>query len=142
LRNQVKWQKKVVRATNATRGSLLGERVRVADTGLARIVGLLGERELRNGDGLLIVPSQGVHTWGMRFDIDVAVVDRDWKVIGISHALRPFRMTRLFWRGAAVLELPTGTLNSTSTSVGDFIEFGAVAPAMAQADGVASDRTV
>jgi uncharacterized membrane protein (UPF0127 family) len=132
----------MVRATNATRGTLLGDRVRVADTGLTRIVGLLGERELRNGDGLLIVPSQGVHTWGMRFAIDVAVIDGDWKVIGISHALGPFRMTRFFWRAAAVLELPAGTLNSASTVVGDLIEFAAVAPGMAHTEAVASERIV
>lgn len=134
----MRWQKKTVRATNATRGSMLGERIRVADTGLTRIVGLLGERELQKGDGLLIVPSQGVHTWGMKFAIDIAVVDGDWKVIGLSHALRPFRMTRLFWKGAAVLELPAGTLSSTSTSLGDAIEFGTVASAVAQPSGVAS----
>src|SRR5712671_1319586 len=132
----------MVRATNATRGSLLGDRVRVADTGLTRIVGLLGERELRSGDGLLIVPSQGVHTWGMRFAIDVAVIDGDWKVIGTSQTLRPFRMTRFFWRAAAVLELPPGTLGSTSTVVGDLIEFAAVAPAKAHTEVVASDRSV
>lgn len=134
----MRWQKKTVRATNATRGSLLGERVRVADTGLTRIIGLLGERELRQGDGLLIVPSQGVHTWGMAFAIDVAVVDGNWKVIGLSHALRPFRMTRLFWKGAAVLELPAGTLDSTSTSVGDLIEFGTASSASTHANGMAS----
>jgi uncharacterized protein len=112
-----------VRAANVTRQSLLGDRIRVADTGLSRIVGLLGERELSAGDGLLIVPSQGVHTWGMRFAIDVAILDGKWKVIGIRHALRPFGMTRIFWHAAAVLELPSGTLDSTSTIVGDVIEF-------------------
>jgi uncharacterized membrane protein (UPF0127 family) len=121
------WQKKAVRAANATRGTLLGERIRVADTGLTRVVGLLGERELQQGDGLLIVPSQGIHTWGMRFPIDVAVLDRAWKVIGMRRAMAPFRMTRIFWKGAAVIELPEGTLDSTSTSVGDLIEFSALA---------------
>ena len=138
----MRWHKKVVRASNLSRGSLIGDRVRVAETGLTRIVGLLGESGLPNGDGLLIVPSQGVHTFGMRFPIDVAVLDGAWKVIGINHALGPFRMTRFYWRAAAVLELPAGTLNSTSTSVGDFIEFGAVAPASAHADGPSKDRTV
>jgi uncharacterized protein len=134
----VRWQKKTLQVTNATRGSVLGERVRVADTGLTRIVGLLGERDLQRGDGLLIVPSQGVHTWGMQFAIDVAVLDGGWKVIGINHALRPLRMTRLFWKGAAVLELPAGTLSSSSTSVGDLIEFGAVPSVVSHADGVTS----
>src|SRR5216683_3646640 len=122
----MRWHKKTIRAVNTTRGTLLGESIRVAETGLTRIVGLLGERELRPGDGLLIVPSQGVHTLGMRFPIDIAVLDNEWRVIAIRRDMRPFRMTRVFWKAAAVLELPSGMLESTSTLVGDNIEFARV----------------
>ena len=90
---------------------------------MTRIVGLLGERKLLPGDGLLIVPSQGVHTWGMWFPIDIAVLDGEWKIIAIRREVRPFRITRLFWKAAAILELPSGMLDSTSTNVGDAIEF-------------------
>jgi len=92
----MRWQRKAVCATNATRGTVLGQRIRVAETGMTRIVGLLGERELQPGDGLLIVPSQGVHTLGMRFPIDIAVLDDDWRVIAMRRDMRPFRMTRVF----------------------------------------------
>ena len=122
----MRWQKKAVRATNASRGTLLGERIRVAESGLTRIVGLLGERKLQPGDGLLIVPSQSIHTWGMQFPIDIAVLDNDWKVIAIRTDMRPFRITRIFWKAAAVLELPSGRLHATSTRVGDSLEFGRV----------------
>lgn len=119
----MRWHKKIVRVVNATRGTVLGERVRVAETGLSRIVGLLGERELPPGDGLLIVPSQGVHTWGMLFPIDVVVLDRGWNVLALRRRMRAFRMTRLFWKAAAVLELPPGMLDSTATAVGDMLAF-------------------
>ncbi len=119
----MRWQKKAVRVINATRRTLVGERIRVAETGLTRIVGLLGESELLPGDGLLIVPSQSVHTWGMQFPVDIAVLDNEWRVIAIRPDMRPFRMTRMFWKAAAVLELPSGMLESTSTLVGDAIEF-------------------
>jgi uncharacterized protein len=119
----MRWQKKIVRVVNATRGTVLGERVRVADTGLSRIVGLLGERELPRGDGLLILPSQGVHTWGMLFPIDIVVLDRGWNVLALRRRMRAFRMTRLFWKAAAVLELPPGMLDSTATAVGDTLAF-------------------
>lgn len=112
-----------MRAFNSTRGTVLGERVRVADTGLTRIVGLLGEREILPGDGLLIVPSQGVHTWGMLFPIDVVVLDRDWTVLALRRRMRQFRMTRVFWKAAAVLELPPGILEESLTSVGDTLTF-------------------
>ena len=119
----MRWQKKAVRATNVTRGTLVGSCVRVAETGLTRIVGLLGERALRPGDGLLIVPSQSIHTWGMQFPIDIAFLDPDWKVIAMRGDMGPFRMTRIFWKAAAVLELPSGVLASTSTQIGDAMEF-------------------
>jgi uncharacterized protein len=116
-------QKKTVRAVNTTRGTVLGECIRVADTGLSRIIGLLGERKLPPGDGLLIVPSQGVHTWGMLFPIDIVVLDRDWNVLALRPRLRQFRMTRIFWKAAAVLELPPGVLDSTATALGDTLTF-------------------
>lgn len=119
----MRWQNKLVRVTNATRGTVLGERVRVADSGLTRIVGLLGERHLGAGDGLLIVPSQGVHTWGMLFPIDVVVLDRGWNVLALRHRMHAFRTTRLFWKAAAVLELPSGMLDSTKTRIGDTLAF-------------------
>jgi len=124
----MRWQTRTVRATNSTRGTLVGNSIRVAETGITRIVGLLGERELQSGDGLLILPSQGVHTWGMQFPIDIAVLNDDWEVIATRHSMRPFRMTRVFWKAAAILELPAGTLNSTRTSVGDAIQLIADAP--------------
>jgi uncharacterized membrane protein (UPF0127 family) len=119
----MRWHSKVVRAVNTTRGTVLGECIRVADTGLTRIVGLLGERELLPGDGLLIVPSQGVHTWGMLFPIDIAVLDAEWNVLALRRRMRQFRITRVFWKAAAVLELPPGILDSTLTSVGDALMF-------------------
>lgn len=121
----MRWHKKKLRIVNSTRGTLVGESIRVAETGLTRIVGLLGESDLPPGDGLLIVPSQGVHTVGMRFAIDVAILDGQWNVIAIKRDLRPFRMTRLFWKAAAVLELRSGSLESSSTSVGDTLQFSA-----------------
>ena len=122
----MRWHKKIVRAVNTTRGTVLGEGIRVADTGLTRIVGLLGERRLPPGDGLLIMPCQGVHTWGMLFPIDIAVLDNDWNVLALRRRMRQFRITRVFWRAAAVLELPQGTLDSTSTVVGDTLTFSTV----------------
>jgi uncharacterized protein len=119
-------QKKTVRAINTTRGTVLGECIRVADTGLSRIIGLLGERKLPPGDGLLIVPSQGVHTWGMLFPIDIVVLDREWNVLALRARMRQFRMTRIFWKAAAVLELPPGVLDSTSTALGDTLTFDRV----------------
>ena len=71
------------------------------------------------------IPATGKH---LAFQASNIPAGCTWKVIGIRHALRPFRATRVFWGAAAVLELPSGTLSSSSTSVGDVIEFRAVSP--------------
>ncbi len=119
----MRWQKSSVRAVNKTRGTVLGECIRVADNGLTRIVGLLGEQGLQPGDGLWIVPSQGVHTLGMLFPIDVGILDADWRVLALRQAMRPFSLTRVYFKGASVIELPAGTLAATQTQVGDDLEF-------------------
>jgi len=113
-------------AHNLSRGAILGDRIRVAESGLSRIVGLLGERELAPGDGLLIIPSQGVHTLGMLFPIDVLVLDNEWKVLDVRSRMRPFLVTRVYFRAAAVLELPSGTVERSCTRIGDRLDFARI----------------
>ena len=104
---------------NTTRNTVLGDRIGVAGTSLSRLVGLLGKSSLEAGTGLLIIPSQAIHTVAMRFPIDVLFLDRDWRVIHLRHGMAPFRMTGVHWRARSVLELPQGVIAQTSTVVGD-----------------------
>ena len=108
-----------IAVVNQTRGTVIGEQITVAGTSLSRLVGLLGKRGLEPGTGLLIVPSQAVHTVAMRFPIDVVFLDRDWQVIHMRPAMVPFRITGVHWKSRAVLELPAGVIAQTSTAVGD-----------------------
>jgi len=62
----------------------------------------------------------------MMFPIDVLVLDSQWNVLALRRRMRQFRITRIFWKAAAVLELPVGTLDSTLTSVGDTLSFDRV----------------
>ncbi len=98
---------------------MLGEQITVAGTSMRRLVGLLGKRGLEPGTGLLIIPSQAIHTVAMRFPIDVIFLDRDWRVLHLRHTMAPYRMTGLHWKARCVLELPSGVIAQTSTMVGD-----------------------
>jgi len=108
-----------VAVLNATRKTVLGDRIRVAETSLSRMVGLLGQKSLEPGTGLLIFPSQAIHTVAMRFAIDVIFVDRDWRVVHLRPAMVPFRLTGIHWRARCVLELPVGVITQSSTAIGD-----------------------
>jgi uncharacterized membrane protein (UPF0127 family) len=83
------------------------ERCKVADGPVSRLKGLLGKKELPSGEGLLLRPANMVHTWFMRFAIDVVFVDSDLRVVGVTHDAGPWRLTGR--RGArSVIELPAG----------------------------------
>lgn len=117
-----------LRVSNPVRHSLLGNRIGVADTTLTRFVGLMGRGSLAPGQGLLIRPSNGVHTLWMRFSIDVLLLDRELRVLSVYENLRPFRMTAINWRAAAVLELPAGIIAASQTELGDELQFTPAAP--------------
>ncbi len=111
---------------NKTREMFVGIDVRVADTYLRRLIGLLGQTRswARLGRGLWIVPSQGVHTIGMLFPIDLIFLDKQKQVIHLEEYVRPFRVSRICLKAQSVLELPTHTVFRTGTRVGDQLEIG------------------
>ena len=101
-------------------GDVVCDRCVVADSPVSRMRGLLGRRELRPGEGLLLRPASAIHTWFMRFPIDAVFLDRDLRVVGISDDVRPWRARSR--RGAkAVLELPAGESARRGLQVGDLL---------------------
>jgi hypothetical protein len=110
---------RTVRVLNTTKGTVLGERIDVAESSVSRIVGLLGKSGLAPATGLLIMPSQAVHSIGMRFPIDVLFLDRHWKVVHARPSMVPYRISGLHWRARSVLELPVGVIAQSRTAAGD-----------------------
>jgi len=111
-------------AFNRTRQTYLATQLRLAGTHWSRFCGLMCEdpERFRSGDALWIVPSHGVHTFAMRFPIDVAYLDRDKVVVHIENSLKPWRVAPVRRNAASVLELPHKTLNATGTAIGDRID--------------------
>ncbi len=112
-------ERQTVFVFNRTKQTFLGYRVEVADTIVSRLVGLLGRKSLQPDGGLWIVPSRGIHTLGMLFDIDVIFLDSQRRVVGVRELLRPFSMTHLSLQADSVLELPAHSVFRSRTAVGD-----------------------
>jgi uncharacterized protein len=93
--------------------------VEIAEGYRSRVKGLLG----RDGiDGaLLLRPARSVHSFGMRFPIDVAFCDGDLRVLRIV-ALRPHRITLPRWRARAIIETELGEFERWGVQVGDQLE--------------------
>lgn len=106
------------RAIDASRGVVLAERLRVADTHWTRFRGLLGTTALPDGDGLWIRPCRQVHMFWMRYAIDVVFLDDARRVVGLAPDLQPWRISPLVKTASSVLELPAGTIGRTGLSEG------------------------
>ena len=104
---------------NVTRETFLGLRVKVADTVWGRMVGLLGKRSLNPDCGAWIVPANAIHTVGMLFPIDVVLIDKKFKVVGLRELVRPFSLTRPNLKAESVIELPAHSIFKSRTEVGD-----------------------
>jgi len=108
-----------IEIVNVNKNTVVGSSIGVASTAWSRLVGLLGKVGLDLGGGLLIVPSSGVHTWGMLFPIDVVALDCRMRVLGVWERLGSFRIAAVGWRTRSVLELPVGTIRRSQIEVND-----------------------
>ncbi len=98
----------------------------VAENPWTRAVGLLGRKELPEGRGLWIRPSRSIHTFFMRFAIDVVYLDSDGTVVKTCETLRPFRLSMGGRRARSVLELPAGLLERAKVQAGDRLSLAPV----------------
>ncbi len=109
---------------NKTRETFIATEATVADSYFTRLIGLLGKtrRWAQLGNGLWIVPSRGVHTFGMLFPIDLIFLSNEKEVVHIEEHVQPFRISRVSLKATSVLELPPHTIYRSGTQVGDRFE--------------------
>lgn len=111
-----------LKVLNCTRQTVLGASIEVADHGATRRKGLLGRSGLPSGEGIWIVPCESVHTFWMKFPIDLVYLDRDKKVKKVRSRVVPWRLSACL-SAHSVLEFASGTIDSTQTMPGDRLEF-------------------
>lgn len=103
---------------NERTGRTLASAVEIADTSEKRRRGLLGRDSLDPSAAMIIAPCSSIHTFFMRFVIDVVFVDRAGRVLKIAHDLKPWRIA-VSLRAYAVVELNGGAANRGELKIGD-----------------------
>jgi uncharacterized membrane protein (UPF0127 family) len=116
-----------IKVRNPGRGTILAEAADVADTSAKRRTGLLKHGRLDPGEGLWIVPCESVHSFGMKFAIDVVYLDKKKKVRKVRKNMVPLRISACL-TAHSVLELPVGAIEASKTERGDQLEFDEVKP--------------
>lgn len=107
------------RVVNRSRRTVLGQRIRPARTFLARLRGLQCTHPLEPGEGLWLIPAGSIHTFFMRYPLDLLFLDPAGKVLAARPGVRPWRAVFAAKGARSCLELPAGRIAETDTEVGD-----------------------
>ena len=110
---------------NTRNGRVIARDLTTAFDSASRRVGLLRHASFPQGAAMLIAPTNAVHTFFMRFPIDIAFITREGTVVKACHVVKPWRIAAAL-RAYGVVELPAGTLTACDTTAGDVL---AVVPA-------------
>jgi len=111
-----------VQVFNVTKRIVIARQAKVADTPGKRIKGLLGRKGLAADEALILSPCASIHTFFMRFAIDVLFLDKNKRIIKAIQNMLPNRLSSLVWASKVTIELPAGKISQTNTRVGDIIE--------------------
>jgi uncharacterized membrane protein (UPF0127 family) len=106
---------------NARTGHIVADRLLPALDSHTRRTGLLKHTSLADGEAMIIAPTSAVHTWFMKFAIDIAFVARDGRVLKVRHTVKPWRMAGALG-GFAVIEMKAGSFAGAETARGDVLE--------------------
>ena len=110
-----------LRVRNLTKNTLLADRADIADTSATRNKGLLKHTGLAEGEGLWIVPCEGVHSFFMKFAIDVVFINKKHVVTKLRPNMVKSRIA-FSVRAHSTLELPEGMIQKSQTAVGDQLD--------------------
>lgn len=92
--------------------------VLIARSFASRFLGLMFRKSLGPWNGLLIYPCASIHTFFMRFHIDIVCIGADMKIVDTAENLGPNRVFLPRRRTLAVLELPAGSVRRLNLKTG------------------------
>jgi uncharacterized membrane protein (UPF0127 family) len=113
---------KIYKAVNVTTGEVISDKVRIAQDFKSRSIGLLDRHSISGNEALLIKPCTSIHTFFMKFPIDVLFLSKEGNIVKIAHSLKPWRLSGCLLGCFMVLELPPGKVAKTTIKIGNSIE--------------------
>lgn len=112
-----------MKAIIKNQNKIIVDRVKIADNPISRTIGLLNKKNLGKGEGLLLKPCNGVHSFFMRFNFDAIYLNKDNSIIFLEENIKPNRILPILKNAKTVLELPANTISEFNIQVFDELEF-------------------
>ncbi len=107
--------------TNVSKNTVLAEEGKVARGFWARTKGLIGRKYMGRGEALIFYRCTSVHTFFMKFPIDVVFLDKQMRLIKAYKSFFPCKISRMVLNSYVAIEFCAGTLDRTHTEVGDIL---------------------
>ncbi len=107
-----------LKVINIDNGEQVASSCYLANNFFTRLKGLLGRKQMSEGEGLLIKPCSSVHTLGMKMTIDVVFLSSDFKVLHIIEEMQPGKLSPIIKHSSSVLELPPGQVRRSGLKIG------------------------
>lgn len=99
----------------------MSENLVLANTATKRFLGLMGRKALAPNEALWLRPCSSIHTFWMRFAIDVIYVNRQLQIVKLIENVRPFRLTLPVKHTASVIEMSVNSISQHNLQVGDVL---------------------
>jgi uncharacterized protein len=100
---------------------VLSDNIKYADTFFLKLKGLLGRQSIAKNECLIIPKAMQIHTFFMKFPIDIIFLDKNKKVIFLYHNFPSYKLTKIFFRAKYVLELHAGIIQEKDVQINDEI---------------------
>ena len=107
---------------NFTNGKVLVNHLSEAKSFWRRFRGLMFTNTFPKGNGLHIEPCRQIHTFFMKYPIDVLYLNREGQIVGIDIDLQTWKFGKKYSEAVSVIELPTGTIRETETEIGQYVK--------------------
>lgn len=106
---------------NSSKNNLIAGDVKLADNFVTRTFGLIPKNSLSEGEGLLIKPCCSIHTFFMKFSIDILFVNKQNEVVALYENVKPWRILPIHPTSHYVIELPACTITAKNIRKHDII---------------------
>lgn len=108
---------------NESKQAIILEKLTIADSFFKRLIGLLGKKEISADEGIFINPCKSIHTFFMKFPIDVVFLDKSQKVIFIQECIQPNKVTPFIKKSKTVIEMKGNKIKKDGIiSMGDYLK--------------------
>lgn len=112
-----------MKVVNTTKKTTLCTNCKVANNFISRFIGLMGKKNLPEGNGLLITPCNSIHMFFMNMPLDIIFIDKNNMIVHLLENIKPWSLSGIMHGSCSAIELPSGTIKKTSSSVGDRLQF-------------------